>query len=1103
MPAKLAWTPWHEVVKLREDIRAGELSLSSFAADLYDVATGRAKPVHQDPSEFFGFTYPTLALRDLARDVVVRLAGKTDKAIRQLELTYGGGKTHSLITLYHLTRAPGALPDLPAVREFKSHIEIELPTARIAVLPFDKIDVEKGMETPAPDGTRRWLRQPWSVLAWQLAGTDGLRALHPDGADAERDTAPFQNLLETLLELPRREGMPALILIDEVLMYAHEKVRLDAGWEAALQTFFQCLTQAATKVSGTAVVASILATDPAKSDELGRRITKGLADILRREREEGIQPVQKHDVAEILRRRFFAPDSIRDPQTFREHVVAALKGIQELDDATKRDAKNAEERFLASYPFHPDLTEVLYSRWTQLDGFQRTRGVLRTFALALRDAEPWDESPLIGVNVFLRSPDEEGLSAAAQEMATIAATEQYEGKKHQWEMILQGELDKARDIQRVDVPSLRCREVEQAVVATFLHSQPIGNKAQTRDLMLLLGPSRPDRIDLGKGMIEWARRSWFLDETIVGENPDRGDLPPAWRLGTKPNLRQMHHDAVKQLQDQHELLESSLLDQIAKQKSLTAGATAIGARAHSLPTAPKDVEDDGEFHYAVLGPKAASESGKPSDDAKRFLAHTTGPEKPRVFRNAIVLVTPSRDGIELARRRVCELHAWELVDSRLKEELRKDELDPVRAATLRSSLDEARRRVSQAIEQAYTIVVTSSEKGDPQAFKITPEEGQSLFEQIRKDARARIQDTAITPETLLPGGPYELWREGETVRFAKDIIGAFAQLPQLPKMLSRRAIVDTLVQGCLEGRFVLRLQRPDRSIRTWWREAPDETSLKEPSLEVVLPEAAILEDVPPSVLRPGELPELWDDPPIRVGEVYEYFRGGKAVTVRREGYEEVLTVPAAPRTALDAALVDCVRDGSLWLTSGPASIYAEDVPPGVLSADADVQAPPPPIPVTELLPETLPEAWTDGRTTAFALSINLSKRAAKSLPWARVRDAVQAAISGRFVEVDELSGPWPSDYGHAKDVRLKLSTAEPPPGGPSPSPGTLTAGAELTAGEVQNLAETLPALIQAGVGLDISFEVLVRIKGSPEVPSAARDRLNELLADVSANLRLR
>src|SRR5438093_4571845 len=145
-----AVTPWHEVVQLRDDLRTGELSLSLFAADLYDVAMGTARPVYQDPYHFFALTYPTFNLRELAKDVVLRLAGKNDKAVRQLELTYGGGKTHTLITLRHMAHDPASLPDLPAVHEFEESIGIKPPKARVAALCFDKLDVEKGMDVRSP-----------------------------------------------------------------------------------------------------------------------------------------------------------------------------------------------------------------------------------------------------------------------------------------------------------------------------------------------------------------------------------------------------------------------------------------------------------------------------------------------------------------------------------------------------------------------------------------------------------------------------------------------------------------------------------------------------------------------------------------------------------------------------------------------------------------------------------------------------------------------------------------------------------------------------------------------------------------------------------------
>lgn len=665
--SKLAWKPWHNVVKLRNELKTGALSLSIFAADLYDVVMGKAQPVYQNPYDFFSFTYPTFNLRELAKDVVLRLAGKNDKAVRQLELTYGGGKTHTLITLFHLTHNPHQLPNLPTVQEFMQHIGIAPPQARIAVLAFDKLDVEKGMEITGPDGERRWLKQPWSVLAFQLAGSDGLRLLHAEEQDAERESAPAENLLVDLLALPAKQGLSTLILIDEVLMYVREKVGLDPIWSGRLLNFFQYLTQAATKVNNCAIVASLLATDPMKSDTLGKELTRELYATFRREREEGVQPVLKEDVAEVLRRRFFTPESIRDRAAFRSHAVAALQGIAALDEQTNKDRQTAEERIQQSYPFHPDLTDIFYTKWTNLEGFQRTRGILRTFALALRDAEVWDQCPLIATNVFLGAPGRSALSESARELTNVAETEEYEGKKQEWTGILEGELAKAREIQ-AELPALKFREVEQAVFATFLHSQPIGKDARTRELMVLLGQTHPDKIELEKALRRWTEVSWFLDESTM-QDVDAGQagarqLPKSWRLGFRPNLRQMHHDACTRIS--REVVEEQLLANIRSCKSLVTGAAAAGARVHTLPERPRDIEDDGEFHYAILGPKAVSSAGKPGPEAKRFLDEKTGPDSPRVYRNAVVLAVPSIDGLEATRNAIRDYLGWLEVEEQLK-----------------------------------------------------------------------------------------------------------------------------------------------------------------------------------------------------------------------------------------------------------------------------------------------------------------------------------------------------------------------------------------------------------------------------------------------------
>lgn len=1104
MATKLSWTPWHKVVTLRADVRTGALSLADFAADLYDVVMQKgARPIYEDPAHFFALTYPTFSLRELAKDVVGRLAGKNTKAIRQLELTYGGGKTHTLITLRHLVSEPSSLPDLPAVKQFISHIGGTLPSAQVVALCFDKLDVEKGMEVRGPNGKLRWLKHPWSVLAFQIAGADGLRALHADNKDDERETPPAEPLLVDLLSRPQKDGRSTLVLIDEVLMYAREKVGLAEVWRGRLIDFFQYLCQAVSKVDRCAMVVSLLASDPEKNDPVGKQLIGQIFEIFNRQKEEGVQPVQKEDVAEVLRRRFFEPASIANLETFRSHVTTAVANIADLDEQTKKDRKNAEERFVRNYPFHPDLTDIFYTRWTQLESFQRTRGILRTFALALRDAEQWDESPLVAANVFLPAPDKGGIAEAARELTGIATHEVTEGHRNDWTTVLEGELEKARTIQS-EQPGLKFREVEQAVCAVFLSSQPIGQKARTTDLLTLVGSTKPDRIEMDKGLRRWTELSWFLDEAEFAEDlTDSGQprpLPKAWRLGNRPNLKQMHHDACNN-RVTTELVEMKLLADVQQTKSLTQGATAAGASVHTLPERPRDIEDDGDFHFGVLGPKAASESGKPSSEARRFIDETTTTDRPRVFRNAVVLVCPSRDGLEAVRTRIREYLGWEEVRGLLKDQPQ----DPIREEMLATWTEQARKRIPEAIRQAWSIVVTVNEQNDVHAFKIAPG-NEPLFATVKADKRSRIQDTAISAEAMLPGGPYDLWRADEPSRRVKDLLGAFAQNPKLPKMLRQKEIVDTIEQGVRDGIFIATLTRPDKSVRTFWRTDIDESSRKEPALEVFLPETAALTELRCEVLAPNVLPGLWKGEAITVADVIAYFAGGRTEVVHKEGYDETVAIPVCPPSAVESAVSAAVSQGILWLVHGPASFQGEPVPAGVLTPSAHLLVPLTPISVDQLMQDAVPDAWKDGQTSAYALSVALSAKVGRPLPWSVVRRGIDDALKSRWIETAPESVAWPCDMAAAPKALLRVPKAGASDPKPSEQPsypkGTRYAEATLEPLALQDLVDALPDVLKAAAGIPLTFRVHISIADGPSVGPATLDAINKLLEEVSPDLRL-
>ena len=1105
MAKRTSLKPWHEVVQLRDDLKTGELSLSIFAADLYDVVMQKGqRPVYENPSEFFALTYPTYNLRELVRDVCLRLDGKSNKAYRKLSVNYGGGKTHTLITLRHLAHEPEGLPDLPAVREFEAHIDFRPPKARVAALCFDKIDLEMGIETPGPDGALRMLKHPWSVLAFQLAGSDGLKSIHAHGKDEERETPPAEPLLAELLSKPQSEGLATLVLLDEVLMYLRVQAESDPASRGRMVSFFQYLTQAVVKVDRCAMVASLLASDPRKYDDFGREILRDVSEVFGRQMEEEVSPVSKEDVAEVLRRRFFKPESIRDTGAFRPHVTSVVGNIAGLDEQTRKKRPASEERYLASYPFHPDLTEVFYTRWTQLEGFQRTRGILRTFAIALRDAAKWDSSPLIGPNVFLNEPAKAGLAEAAGELASFASVDTGEGSHQEWRPILEGEIAKASAIQS-EATGLRQREMEQAVVSVFLSSQPIGQKALTQELVVLVGAANPDKIELEKALHRWTEVSWFLDEVEVGTAESSPDgtkhLPNAWRLGNRPNLRQMHDDAcVNRVQPA--LVESQLIDAIEKQRSLTANASAAGARVHNLPDRPRDIEDDGEFHYAVLEPKAASESGRPSAEAKRFIDETTAPDRPRVSRNAVVLAVPSKDGLDAARNRIREYLGWEEV----RELLKGQSVDPIRDQMLRSETDSARRRIPEAVKQAYSVVVTVNEHNDIHAFRVAVSDD-PLFVTIKADRRARIQETAISSEAMLPEGPYDLWREGEDSRRVKDLVGSFAEFAKLPKMLRQREILDTVVQGVRDGIWVGVLVRPDRTVRTFWRTEIDEQALKDPALEVFLPESASLSDIEPALLGYQRLPGLWPTDEIRVKDVTDYFAGGHSVTVPQEGYEDTIFIPKCEPLIVEKAISEAVELGLIWLINGPASILAESVPPGVLGPSATLSAAPDPIGLAELMSTSIPDAWKDGKTNALALITALSAKRGKTLPWSTVKSAIDSGIWARWIELTPDSGTWPCDFAGARHVVIQVPETRKPivvkDEGAQKQLGTVTAEATLEANGIQDLADQIPGLTMASVGSNLKFNVRIELGGDDAPDPETIEKINSLLSNVSEDLKLR
>ena len=195
--------------------------------------------------------------------------------------------------------------------------------------------------------------------------------------------------------------------------------------------------------------------------------------------------------------------------------------------------------------------------------------------------------------------------------------------------------------------------------------------------------------------------------------------------------------------------------------------------------------------------------------------------------------------------------------------------------------------------------------------------------------------------------------------------------------------------------------RPDRTTKTFWRTAIEQHVLEDPSLEVLLPQAATLSDVSHILLDYGALPGLWPTKETTVKDIHDYFSGAHTVTVPREGYDDLFPIPRCDSSHVDDAIADAVEQNLLWMTNGPASILGESVPLGVLSPTARLRPPPDPISVDELMPSSIPEAWSEEKTNALAIATALSAKRGATLPWSSVQTAIESAILTRWLEVSE------------------------------------------------------------------------------------------------------
>jgi predicted AAA+ superfamily ATPase len=760
--------PWREVVTPHRDVASGRYQQAEFAADLWQVHLGEGTDEYRDPVEFFRRTYLTESLKSMLVGAVRRLTGQGGDPVVQLQTNFGGGKTHSMLATYHLCSgvAPGELAGIDAIMQETG--VTRLPVVRRVVLVGNKIS--PGNPVVKADGTV--VRTLWGELAWQLGGKAAFARIQ---ADDERATSPG----DVLRELFKEYG-PCLILIDEWVAYArqlHYESVLPAGSFETQFTFAQVLTESAKLAQNCLLVISLPASDTAGSPhtqaddvevggQRGREALDRLRNVVGRV-ESSWRPASAEEGFEIVRRRLFEP--LADPAQFKDRDVVArafadLYRTQHQEFPPEcRDAEY-EKRIRAAYPIHPEIFDRLYTDWSTLVKFQRTRGVLRLMAAVIHSLwEKGDRNPLIlPANIAIDAP-----------------RVQFELTRYlsdNWTPIIEKDVDGPSSLPLqldAEVPNLgkfaACRRVARTI---YLGSAPTAAAAHRglEDRRIKLGCVMPGESPavFGDALRRLAGAATYLYQDGV-----------RYWYSTQPTVTKLAEDRAEQYRRDPDKISHELEQRLRKDLQVHKGDF---TRIHAMPASGQDVPDDLDARLVVLGIDYpySKDQGSPAEIAAKAILEMRG-NSPRLYRNTLVFLaadkTRLQDLDEAARRYL----AWASILTEQKE-LNLDPQQVKQAEIQKESADDA---VVARLPETYQWLLVPGQ-ATPQAavtWQALRLSGQDALA-VRVSKKLRNDELLITSfaasRLLMELERVPLWRGDHVpIRLLLQDFGRYVYLPRL------------------------------------------------------------------------------------------------------------------------------------------------------------------------------------------------------------------------------------------------------------------------------------------------------------------------------------
>ncbi|MBO6231158.1 MAG: DUF499 domain-containing protein [Ruminiclostridium sp.] len=771
---------WRDIMQPHPDVAEGRYKHAEFAADLAQVARGEGSFEYRDPVEFFKRTYITDGMAGLLVQALQRITEQGGEPVIQLKTAFGGGKTHSMLALYHLLRANVQLDKISSVKPVLDRAGLNtLKKANIAVIVGTAVDPTKSRRPQNFPGIT--INTIWGEIAAQLAESSGNPKLYDYVKEADKKgVSPGSAALKEMLDACG----PCLILMDELVAYAKKLYGVDglpAGSFDNFITFIQEITEAARASKNSLVVASIPESDIEVGGEAGKIALESIEHTFGR-MESIWKPVAANEGFEVVRRRLFL--DCKDTEAC-EKVCSEFSNMyrsNKTDFPIEVSEVAYKDRMLSCYPIHPEVFDRLYNDWSTLEKFQRTRGVLRLMAAVIH--ELWmgaDASPMI-------MP---GSVPLAIQNVSYELTRYLDDNN--WSAIIDSEIDGKNsapyNLEKSQPRFGQTYAARRVARTVFLGSAPSARGQAIRGL-------EASRVRLGTIMpgenipvFNDALNSLQSTLTYLYAN-SAGDR--FW-FDTRPTLRKTVEERASQYTDNDVIYEIN--ERLKKERTDSRFSGLVKSPSSSL-----DVTDEQNVKLVILDPrstyKASAGMKSPAFEKTLDIINNRG-TSPRIYRNMIVFVAPDQDTIQSLKDGVRMYLAWKSV----RDDSEELNLDATQNKETIKCLEKADETVRSRIGETYCWLISPyiDMQDDIKEIKWTASNIRGGNDSIAARAANKLEQDELlikkwAPVMLKMELDNVLWKDSDSIPVKKlwDYLCTYCYLPRL---MNYSVLEETILSG--------------------------------------------------------------------------------------------------------------------------------------------------------------------------------------------------------------------------------------------------------------------------------------------------------------------